>query len=177
MLIDMVATVTAGVGLAGIVLLLRKVLGDRMPAWAMPAAIGLGMISYATWSEYSWLGRTTAALPQGVTVIAAPQDRSILRPWTLAFPVSTRFMALDGTVLKTSVDNPAIRQAELMFVERWQGTRRVPIGFDCAKGAQADLTDGTTIAPDGTLSAGDWVAAAPGDPLQAAACQANGSSG
>jgi hypothetical protein len=177
MLIDLIATLSAGAGLAGIVLVLRKLLGDRVPGWALPAAIGLGMIGFASWNEYTWLGRTTAVLPAGVTVIDAPRDRSLLRPWTLAFPVATRFMALDTSAMRVSATTPAIRQAELMFVERWLGTQRVPIGFDCARGAQADLTDGTVMAPDGTLSQGAWIPAAPGDPLLAAACQANGSSG
>jgi hypothetical protein len=177
MLIDMIATISAGAGLGGIVLILRRFLWRGLPGWVLPAGIGAGMIGFAAWNEYTWYARTTAALPQGVTVVAAMQDRSILQPWSFVWPATTRFLALDGTAMQSSATNPEIRQAEVMVVQRWMATQRVPVGFDCATGEQADLTDGTTMAPDGTLSQGEWITAAPGDPLQAAACQANGSSG
>jgi hypothetical protein len=179
MLIDMIATVSAGVGVAGLYLLLRKLMGGHLPKWVLPATIGAGMLGYAVWSEYSWYPRVTAALPDAVEIILVPEDTSPFRPWTYIFPLSTRFMALDGTTLQTSAENPAFRQAELMFVTRWMPTQRVPIAFDCAGGRHADLIDGATLAPDGTLAGSEWVTAAPGDIMQSAACnvQANGSAG
>ncbi len=170
MLIDILAMICAGVGVAGLFLLLRKLMGGRLPKWALPAAIGAGMIGFSVWSEYSWFGRVTDALPDAVEIILVPEDTSPFRPWTYLFPPSTRFMALDGTSMITSAQNTAYRQADLMFVQRWMPTQRVPVAFDCAGGRHADLADGATLAPDGTLTGTTWITAEPGDIMQSAAC-------
>lgn len=170
MLIDIVAAVSAGVGIAGVILLIRRLSRGRLPAWFIPAGIGMGILSYSVWAEYTWFPRVTGVLPSDVVLLAAPEDRSAIRPWTYIFPVSTRFMALDRTSLKTSEANPSIRLADVMLVERWMTTKRIPIGFDCAAGQRVDLVDGTTLAPDGTLTGGIWVPAGQGDAMQAAAC-------
>jgi hypothetical protein len=177
MLFDLIATVISGVALAGVVMILRKLTGDLLPGWTIPAAIGVGMIAFSSWSETTWFARTTAGLPPGLTVVMAPADRSLLRPWSLVRPVVTRFAALDVGGMATSTTNPALRQTDILFLERWSPARRARIGFDCAGNRQADLNDGTVMAPDGTLSAGAWVPVDPTDPLQQIACQANGSAG
>jgi hypothetical protein len=171
MVIDFVAMIAIGVGAAGVYMILRLVLKERLPRWGLPAVIGAAMLIFSVWSEYSWYDRVTAALPADVAVILVPEDASIIRPWTYLFPAKTRFMALDGTSLRKSEVNPAFRQADLIFVERWVATQRVPIAFDCAGGRHADLVDGATLASDGTLTGSSWIAAAPGDVMQAAACK------
>ncbi len=171
MLIDILAAITAGAGIAGIVLALRWLSRSRLPRWTIPAALGAGIITFSVWSEYSWYPRVTGALPKEVVIVAAPQDPSPLRPWTYLFPLSTRFLALDRTSMKTSEVNPAIRLADLMVVQRWVSTKRIPLGFDCASGRHADLIGGATLAPDGTLTGGAWVTPGPDDAMQAAACR------
>jgi len=177
LLIDIAAMVCTGISFAGIFLGLRKVMGERLPKWALPAVIGAGMVGYSIWSEYSWYYRVTGVLPGEVAVVLVPEDRSPLRPWTYLFPTSTRFMALDRTVMIVSAAHPSFRMADLMVVERWMPTRRVPLAFDCAGGRHADLSAGAAMAADGTLTGTRWVAAAPGDAMQGAACadQAKGS--
>lgn len=172
MLLDLVATVTAGAGLAGVAMLARQLPrrgeGSR---WLVPVAAGAGMLLFSAWNEYSWFARTTAALPAGVAILSAPADRSGLRPWTYLVPVTTRFLAMDRAGVAVSAADAAIRRAEVMIVERWVGTRRLPLAFDCRSGRQALLVEGTALAPDGTLSgASGWGAAPPDDPAQAAAC-------
>jgi len=171
MLWDFLAMISAGAGLAGIALALRRISRGRLPRWTLPALIALGMLGYSIWSEYSWYGRVSAALPAGVTVVARAQDRQPWRPWTLLAPLTLRFAAFDGTVLRRSEQNPAIRTAEVMLVRRWAAVTRVPMAFDCAAGTQAALIEGATVAPDGTLTGAAWAAAAPGDALQDAACK------
>ena len=171
MTLDLIAMICAGAGVAGIFLLLRKIVGARLPKWALPAVIGAGMLSYSVWSEYSWYGRVAAVLPDAVEIVSVPVDQSALRPWTYLFPPSTRFMALDRTVMQVSANNPSFRQTELMFVTRWQPTRRVPLAFDCDGGSQADLADGGMLASDGTLTNAVWIAADKADALQRAACR------
>jgi hypothetical protein len=179
MVFDFLAMFVIGVGAASLYMTLKLVLKDRLPRWGLPAVIGAAMLIFSVWNEYSWFSRSTAALPDEVEIILVPEDRSLWRPWTYAFPVTSRYMALDGTSLRVSPVNAAFRQADLIFVERWVGTQRVPIAFDCAGGRHADLVDGAVLADDGTLTGSDWITAAPDDIMQSAACnvQANGSSG
>lgn len=171
MLLDFIAMIAAGAGLAGVILLLRKLSGGRLPKWTLPAAIGLGMLSFSVWNEYSWYDRTAGALPASVVVLSAPPTKQALRPWTYLFPVHHRFLAYDGGSTQTSVDNPAIRQGQVAVVERWQATQWVPIAVDCAKGLQAYMAAGASIAPDGTLTGADWTPAEVSDSLQTTACK------
>lgn len=168
---DFFAMIAAGAGLAGLVMLIRKLSRGKLPSWSVPAAIGLGMLAFSIWNEYSWYPRVSAALPEGVTVISAPASRQIWRPWTYVFPLHQRFAAYDGVSAKTSTENPAIHQGEVLIVQRWQQTLRVPIAVDCAKGLRADLVAGATIAADGSLSGAAWQPAEPDDTLQNAACK------
>lgn len=170
MLIELLATISAGVGLGGIAYAIKRFSRDRLPRWTVPAAAGLGMICISAWNEYSWYDRVTDVLPASVTVLEAPADRAALRPWTMIFPATTRFMALDGTSLRRSEQNPDLRLADLMFVERWTGTRRVAMAFDCAGWQQAGLIGGAMLAADGTLTGTAWSAASTDDAMQRAAC-------
>ena len=54
MLWTILAIVVAGLGAAGIAMLLRKLTGNRLPKWIIPALGGLGMLSYQIYYEYSW---------------------------------------------------------------------------------------------------------------------------
>ena len=38
------------------------------PRWIMPAGIGLAMLGFTVWNEYSWYSRVTDQLPASVEV-------------------------------------------------------------------------------------------------------------
>ncbi|HMO08120.1 MAG TPA: hypothetical protein PKD10_10805 [Paracoccaceae bacterium] len=171
MLLDLIAAAAAAFGAAGVAMVLRHLTRGRLPRWIVPLAAGAGMIAFAIWNEYTWYPRVAATLPAEVPVVLAPADTSPLRPWTYAVPLVTRFIALDRTAMVTSTENPAIRRADAMVVERWMGTKRIPMGFDCAGGRQATLGEGVTLAPDGTLEGAAWAEVGPEDELQKAACR------
>lgn len=171
MLMDFIAMIAAGAGLAGVILLLRKFSKGRLPTWTLPAAIGFGMLCFSIWNEYTWYPRAAGALPPEVVILSAPPSKQLWRPWTYVFPVYQRFLAYDGTVAKTSINNPAIRQGEVVVVQRWQPSTRVQIAVDCAKGLRADLIEGAAIAPDGALTGAQWYQAPADDMLQTAACK------
>jgi hypothetical protein len=170
MLIDFIAMACVGGGVAGIVLFLRKVFKDRMPKWTMPAAIGAAMLIFSIWNEYSWFARTKSVLPSDVAMIATPRDTSPLRPWTYAIAPISRFMALDGTVMKSSAEKPHIKQAEIMLVQRWGKTQRVAVGFDCTAWRHTNLIEGASLSPAGVLTGSVWLEAAADDALMLAAC-------
>ncbi|MGP3697674.1 hypothetical protein [Rhodobacter sp. NSM] len=171
MVMDLLATLAAGAGLAGIAMLLRVLSRRRLPKWLVPIAAGAGMLLFSIWNEYSWYPRVTAALPPEVVVISAPEDRVGLRPWTMIFPVATRFMALDATGMLRSESNPAIRRAEVVVVQRWHNTQRVPMAFDCEGRRTANLETGSELRPDGTLTGTDWLPVREEDQLLKAACR------
>ncbi|SNX69239.1 hypothetical protein SAMN05878503_103226 [Cereibacter ovatus] len=171
MVMDLLATLAAGAGLAGVAMLLRLISGKRLPKWLVPAGAGAGMLLFSVWNEYSWYDRVTGVLPTEVAIVSSPEDRVAYRPWTYLFPVTTRFMALDRIGMVRSADNPAIRRAEVVVVRRWHATQRVPFAFDCAGGRRAGLDGGAQLAPDGTLTGGDWLAVGSEDELLKAACR------
>lgn len=168
---DLIATIAAGVGLVGLVIVLRHLTRGRVPKWMLPVAFGAGMLLFSVWNEYSWYSRTTAALPAQVVILSSPTDRAAWRPWTYVFPVSTRFMALDRISMVVSQADSRYRRAEVMVVQRWRPTARIPLAFDCAGARRADLVEGGSLAPDGTLSGTEWLVVDGTDALQRAACQ------
>jgi hypothetical protein len=60
--------------------------------------------------------------------------------------------------------------AEVLLVQRWTPTQRIPVAFDCANGRRADLLEGVSLSPDGVLTGGDWMNVGMDDELQRAAC-------
>lgn len=171
MLMDMIATLAAGAALCCAALIARHLSGGRLPKWLLPASFGLGMLLFSVWNEYTWHDRATDALPPEVIILTSPADRVPYRPWTYIFPVSTRFAALDRRVLQRSETNPDLLRVDAMVVQRWSPTVRIPLAFDCAAGRRAELIEGATLAPDGTLTGADWLTVHPVDELQRAACQ------
>jgi hypothetical protein len=165
-----IATFAAGLGLVGFVVILRHLSKGRLPTWTIPAAIGLGMILFSVWNEYTWYERTTSVLPEQVIILSSPLDKAAYRPWTYVFTVSTRFAALDGTGMVKSPGNDALRMAEVMLVRRWTPTQRIPVAFDCEKGLRADLIEGVDLSPEGVLTGGEWMNVGFEDELQRAAC-------
>ncbi|MFQ6776570.1 hypothetical protein V6Z69_15315 [Cereibacter sphaeroides] len=171
MVMDLLATLAAGAGLAGIALLLRFLSRRRLPKWIVPIAAGAGMLFFSIWNEYTWYPRVAAALPAEVVMISTPEDRVGLRPWTMLFPVTTRFMALDRTGLLRSESDPGIRRADVVVVQRWHNTQRVPMAFDCEGRRTANLETGSELRPDGTLTGTGWSPVGEEDELLKAACR------
>lgn len=166
MLIDLLATISAGAGVAGIVLLLRRLSGGRLPGWLIPAGIGLGMLGFGAWNEYTWFPRTVAAISDRVAVLSAPAETSVLRPWTYLAPVTQRFLAVDRNAVLRAADDPQLRRAEVLVYRRWQPVERVGMVFDCRGQRQAELPAADALPAEGPA----WRPAAPDDPAQAAVC-------
>ncbi len=156
MLLELIAAVSAAFAMAGIALLARKLSRQRLPAWIVLAAAGLGMIGYAIWSEYSWYPRSLASLPVGVQVLRDEPGPAGLRPWTLLVPVTLRFLAMDLREVAQNPDNPALRMVPVYGFARWRDPQDFVMVFDCANARQVVLQAGMAITPDGTLTGADW---------------------
>lgn len=170
MLIDFISTVAAGFGAGGIVLILNHLSGRRLPRWFLPAGVGLAMVGFAIWSEYSWYPRMRAQLPESVTIASAPADRAMWRPWSYVFPLVTRFVAIDRSESVRSTTRPELFVASAVVARRWAPWERIPIAFDCTRNVRADLFEGAELAGNGTLTGAEWGTPDPDDVLIRAAC-------
>jgi len=171
MFLELIGVIFAGFAAAGLVMLLGKLLGGRLPRWLAPVAAGLAMIAATITSEYGWYARSAAALPEGVVVAQTVENRSFYRPWTYAVPYVDRFAAVDTATLKSHADHPGIYLADVYFFGRWSAVQKRPVWLDCAGGRRALATTGTPFT-DGRPAAENWIPAAEDDPILRVACGA-----
>lgn len=170
MLLEFIAILAAGLGLAGLVLTVDIVLRRRLPRWLVPAAAGAGMLLMAIWLEYSWLDRTTGAFPEGVEVASTHQVRSWYRPWTYVAPLTTRLVAIDHRAERRHPAQPDHVLARMVLAGRWEPTHTLAAVFDCAGRRRADLVDGVGFGEDGRLEGAEWIPLDADDPVLRAAC-------
>jgi len=166
MFFELIATFVAGLGAAGLVLLLNRLTGGRLPRWTMPVAAGLSMIGYAVWSEYTWHGRTMASLPKGMSVVQSIEERAFYKPWTYVAPQVTRLAVLDNASIQTNAAAPNVRLVEIYLLGRWRAPNRVPQMINCDTHARADVSD-TALSDPQTA---DWIVLEEDNPLVRLSC-------
>ncbi len=176
MFYELIATVFAGLAMAGVVMLLNHITRGRLPKWAMPVAAGLAMIAATIASEYGWYDRTSGALPDGVEVAVTHENRAFFRPWTYLAPFVDRFVAVDTQSVRTHPEHPDLRLADTLFMARWAAPQKLVVLMDCAAGKRARWGEGVAFADDGAVTGADWVAVAKDDPVLAIGCAAGGGS-
>lgn len=96
MLWTLLAIVVAGLGTAGIALLLRKLTRNKLPKWIVPLFGGLGMLGYQVFYEYSWFEHQQARQPAESVVVATEAGHVFWRPWSYFVPMVTAFTVLDS---------------------------------------------------------------------------------
>ena len=101
MIWHLIAAVFAGLGAAGVGLILRQLSGKRLPRWIVPALGGLGIIGYQVHYEYTWFDYKKAQLPASAQVVSTHTDQMVWRPWTYVFPLTTAFDVIDQSNLVT----------------------------------------------------------------------------
>lgn len=141
---NLVALIVAGVGAAGIGLILRSLSRNKLPKWIVPVFAGIGMLAYQINSEYSWFDHKTAQLPKDSVVIETRQDTMLWRPWSFIKPMTTAFTVLDtSNVTLSQVENDIIAEFQLYQFEQ-QHTDRViarPYLLNCQNGQMLLLND------------------------------------
>ncbi|MDO4776465.1 MAG: hypothetical protein Q4A06_03310 [Cardiobacteriaceae bacterium] len=138
MLWELIATLAAGVGAAGLALLARSLV-KTLPKTLIPAAGGLGMLAFQIASEYQWFEHTRARLPEGAVVIAEQTESAWYKPWSHFKPAISRFAAVDSRNHQSFRGNPHQRQTLLYFFERRAPVQHWPVLIDCTSGMQANL--------------------------------------
>ena len=171
MLFEFIAAVVSAVAVAGIAMTLRFITRYRLPKWIVPASAGLGMLSYAIWSEYSWFDRVTQALPPEVVVAWSNAEADFWRPWSSYKPVINRFTAVDRRTAQSHPNHPGQVMVDLILAARWQQSARLKVVFDCLGSRRADLLgNDVSVAEDGAIIGADWVNVGADDPTLMAAC-------
>lgn len=95
MIWNLIATVFAGLGSAGIALLLRSITRNKLPKWIIPVFAGAGMLGYQIYYEYSWFDHQQGRQPQGSVVISSERGEVFWRPWTYFYPMTVAFTVVD----------------------------------------------------------------------------------
>lgn len=170
-LLIFVGAVAAGFCGAGLMLAVNRLTGRRLPGYTAAIAAGASMLAMTLYLEYDWFDRRSAQLPDGVDVVWHNAERQIWRPWTYAFPLTTRFIAMDTDNIGTNENRPELRLVDMMFVQRWTPDRLNTAVFDCADNRSALLGAATEFGPDGTVEGVDWGPLDPGDPVLETACK------
>ncbi|MBK1698149.1 hypothetical protein [Rhodovibrio salinarum] len=170
MLLELIATVTAGVGAAGVAMLLRYLVRGRVGRWVVPVFAGLGMLGVTIANEYTWYDRTQENLPAGVEVAHTHQSQVIYRPWTYLHSYVDRFVAIDRASIRTHPNRPERRIVKLLFYGRWSQPREATVVVDCARDLRARLTQQARFGPDGGIANVKWRKVSTDDPVQRASC-------
>lgn len=100
MLWTLIAIGIAGLGAAGIAMLLRKITRNRLPKWIIPVFGGLGMLSYQIYYEYTWFELQLQRQPAESVLVASETGEVFWRPWTFFWPMTTAFTVLDSKSLQ-----------------------------------------------------------------------------
>lgn len=171
MLWELIATVFAGLGAAGIALLLRKLSKNRAPRWLIPVFAGAAMMGFQIQSEYTWYQHTASRLPEGVVVIKTVEEQTALRPWSYLYPQTLRFIAADVANASANNINPQVKLIDLYFFERRAQARRVPQVVHCQLLAQTDFSAELQIPEGSSALNGNWKKLNSDDPLVSALCR------
>lgn len=170
MFLELIAVIFAGFAIAGIVMLLNRATGGRLPRWLAPVAAGFGMIAVTIGSEYGWYSRTAAALPEGLEIAEVIENQSLYRPWTFVVPYVDRFAAVDRAAALSHPDQAGLHIADVYFFGRWAPVNKISTALNCTTWARAVLSPGSSFASDGSLPNLNWITPPSDDALLATFC-------
>lgn len=170
MLWELLATVFAGLGAAGVALALRAFTRKRLPVWTVPAFAGGAMLAFQIFSEYTWFAHQKSLLPEDVSVVLTVEETAIWRPWTFLYPQTVRFIAVRVGAGAVNKINRDLVMADLYLFERRMAARQVPQIFHCGANARTELTQDLAIPAQGAKLDDTWVPLTPDDELLRSVC-------
>lgn len=143
---NLVATIFAGLGAAGIALAIRSLTRKRAPKWLIPVFAGLGMMAYQVYIEYTWFDHMKSRLPQEAVVVSTQSESTWWRPWSYVMPQITSFTVLDRKSIRrdTAGQDEVVRFVLYRFRHTYGG--RVSEGVYLANCNNGELVP---ISPEG----------------------------
>lgn len=130
MLWEIIATASAGIGAAGIALLVRM-LFKQSPKWLVSVSAGMGVLLFAVYNEYTWADYTQSRLPKGSVVVAEIPHTAFYKPWSYIKPQILQFVVADKTGVQSLDNQPHIKQVPLYFFERRMKAHQLTILVNC----------------------------------------------
>ncbi len=170
MLIHLLATFSAGICAAGVILLFYRLRGRKSPRYLIPLAAGLAMLAYNLWDEYSWGPRTIASLPAQIEVVETFGTSAAWKPWTYLFPQTERFISVDRSKLRRNEKLPGYVLAEVILVNRRSPTVVTQQLFDCPNARRTDFMASGGVDENGLPLEQNWTAVEADSPLFKAVC-------
>ncbi|MEP1934554.1 MAG: hypothetical protein ABJJ37_25050 [Roseibium sp.] len=170
MFFELIATFVAGIAAAGLVMLINRTVGGRLPRWFAPVAAGAAMFVATIANEYGWYSRTSDALPEGVTVVQTVENKSFYRPWTYVWPFVERFVSVDTATIRTHPAQSGVKMADIYLFGRWSAVNKLPVLVNCPENKRAALADGISFEDNGTVNGADWVEVPESDPIVFSVC-------
>jgi hypothetical protein len=170
MFLVLIAALSSAFAGAGIAYGLRRLIGERIPKWFVPAGAGLAMILTTISLEYSWARGVMATLPSDTVMIATREQRAAWQPWTYVKPWIKGFVAVTPSETVETVEGSGQWVVQTRLHERWQPAIIKPILVDCTTPARAEIFPTTSFDADGRAENADWLAVSPDDPLIAVVC-------
>lgn len=168
----LIGTIVSGIGAAGVVLLAFRLTGHRAPRWLLPVVAGAVMLTMHISLEGSWFRRLEAQLSDRTVVVQTFARQSWWQPWTLIWPQTVRFTAIDQDGVAPLAGD--LVQVEVWLVDRFHGSSRVVQVYDCATPRRADRFEAMADPAPRPPGEGEWVRIAPDDPLRRTACAMRG---
>lgn len=135
MALELIAAIALALSVGGIVYLIRKLSGGRLPKATIPLVAALALVSFAVWGDYSWASRTASALPDRLVVVDEIGQSNVWRPWSFVLPVTERFVAADIGGAQRNENDPSKVRVELYYMERRVPAQRQTIVVDCSADA------------------------------------------
>jgi len=173
MLWELLATIIAGVGAAGIALLLCKFSRQRLPKYWVPVFAGLGMLTFQIHGEYNWFRHQSSLLPEGVVVVRTIESSSWWRPWSYLKPHTLQFVAMDAKNASTNQHNQDLKLVDLYFFEHRQPARRIKQVIHCALQTRAVYSDTLLLPKPGEPVDANWQPLAANDQLLQHLCHSD----
>ena len=170
MFLNLVGTFILGVGAAGVVLIIYRVLGRKAPRWLLPAAAGAAMLVVQVWSDYTWHQRAAENLPAGVEVVKTYAEGTPFAPWSYLLPPINRFVAVDLASVRQNKQAPDYAMAKIYLITRYQPGASGTQIFDCVRERRADLGPATKFDDNGLPKNAAWSAVGREDRALAKVC-------
>ena len=170
MIWELLATLIAGVGAAGIALLLKKVSPTLFPRYLVPAFAGIGMLTFQVHGEYSWYAHQQSLLPKGVEVVRTIEGTSWWRPWSFLVPHTLQFVALDTNQLAAHEQNSELQLIDLYFFAYREPARMLKQVIHCQQQKRILYSDTLVLPKAGEPLNDQWQPLSSDDPVLRLSC-------
>lgn len=144
MLFKLFTLLCIGLAAVGVMLLAAKALGLKSAKKYAPLVAALAVISYETWSRYTWADRMIDSMPPETVVVERYPYTGMLEPWTAVFPRDEALLTLKTDATMTNQSHPHVR---LVLTQLWQrDEERLELRqfVDCAHGRRVPAGGGFT---------------------------------